>query len=93
MALAISFLRGASSALAGKKGRYGVLDRTRDRARWRRYRARREAGLAIAPVIYDAAVLQLLIETCWLAEDDAGDRGKVGIAIGRLLAASAKART
>jgi hypothetical protein len=41
--------------------------------RWRRYRARRRAGLAVAPVEIDAAIVALLIETHWLDERDAGN--------------------
>jgi hypothetical protein len=67
-----------------------VLDRPKDR--WKRYRSRQRDRLAIAPVTYDAVVIELLIATQWLAERDAADRRKVGLAIGRMLAASAKAR-
>jgi hypothetical protein len=67
-----------------------VLDRPKS-GRWRRYRARQKDGLACTQVQYDAAVVELLTATGWLDERDVGDRGAVGVAIARMLAASAKA--
>jgi len=68
-----------------------MLDRPKKgRERWRRYRERRQAGLACTQVQYDADVIELLIATHWLSEAHAADRRAVGIAIGRMLAASAK---
>jgi hypothetical protein len=66
-------------------------DRTR-RDRQRRYRQRAARGERVAPAPYDGEVLELLIATGWLTECDAGDRRMVGLAIGRLLAASARRR-
>jgi hypothetical protein len=68
-----------------------MLDRPKPRDRWRRYRARQRDGIGIAPTPYDGAIIELLVATHWLRECDAGDRRKVGLAIGRVLAASAKA--
>ena len=62
------------------------------RIRYARYRMRRDRGEAVAMVSYGAAEIDFLIATRWLRECDAGDRRKVGDAIGRMLAASARAR-
>jgi hypothetical protein len=50
-----------------------MLDRRPPRAenRWRRYRARPRAGLAVVPVETDSAIVGLLVELCWLDERDA----------------------
>jgi hypothetical protein len=42
--------------------------------RWRRYRARPRAGLAVVPVETDSAIVGLLVELRWLDERDAGDQ-------------------
>jgi hypothetical protein len=54
----------------------------------RRYKKRRRDGKAIAPVCYDARVLDALVKNHWLDEHDCGDRQLVGAAISRLLRAS-----
>jgi hypothetical protein len=48
-----------------------------------RYRERQRLGVVVAHVPYNAPVLELLIQTRWLAERDAGDRLAVGLAIGK----------
>jgi hypothetical protein len=55
-----------------------------------RFRARRKAGIAVAAVEYDAAVIDFLIRTHWLLEGEAPDRAAVGRAIGAMIAASAR---
>jgi hypothetical protein len=66
-------------------------DRTR-KDRQRLYRQRAARGERIAPAPYDGAVVDFLVGLNWLREEDAGDRRLVGLAIGRMLAASARRR-
>ena len=58
--------------------------------RRRRYRARRAAGVAVAQVEFDAAVVNFLIRAQWLQVAEVYDRDTIGRAIGRMLAASAQ---
>jgi hypothetical protein len=44
----------------------------------------------VAPVEYDAAVLDWLVRLGWLLEGEAADRSAVGRAIGAMLAASSR---
>jgi hypothetical protein len=60
------------------------------RARTARYRQNRLSGAAVAPVIFTAEIIDYLIKLHWLADADVHDRHKIGEAISRLLAASAK---
>jgi hypothetical protein len=69
-----------------------MLDRPKNRDRYRAYRQRQRDGLACTQVVFDGAIIELLVATRWLSEADSIDRRKVGLAIGRMLAASAKAR-
>jgi hypothetical protein len=65
-----------------------MLDRSppSPRARWQRaYRRRIKAGLMLAPVEVDSAILDLLIRTGWLAESGASDKAAIGQAIGEIL--------
>lgn len=63
------------------------------RDRWRVYRARQRAGLLVPAMPgIGADEIEFLIATQWLDERDAGDRRKVGEAIGRMLKASARRR-
>jgi hypothetical protein len=74
----------------GRRTNSEIVGTSSRRARQRAYRQRVANGQAIAPVRYDADVLTFLIATHWLAEADAADRRKVGDAIARMLAASAR---
>lgn len=68
-----------------------MLDRPNPQsARQQRYRLRLRHGEACASVTYDHRVVDFLIRTEWLTEAEADDRQAVGLAIGRLLRASAK---
>jgi len=61
------------------------------RARWQRaWRRRRAAGVMVVPVEIDAAVLDLLITTGWLAELEAGDKAAIGRAIAAMLKDAAR---
>jgi len=51
------------------------------RRRQRRHRARQAAGTAIYPVELGCAVLQFLVRTHWVAEEDAGNRDRRGAAV------------
>jgi hypothetical protein len=55
-----------------------------------RFRQRRKAGKAVAPIEFDGAVIDFLIKTSWLVESEACDRAAVGSAVSRMLAASAR---
>jgi hypothetical protein len=59
-------------------------------ARDRRYRARRESGKAVAQVEFDAAILDFLIRTRWLAEGNSTVARAVGEAISAMLADAAR---
>jgi hypothetical protein len=71
-----------------------MLDAVRQRrpraARDRRHRQRLKSGVRVAPVEYDGTVLNFLIATHWLAELDADDTRKVGVAIAAMLADTAR---
>jgi hypothetical protein len=58
--------------------------------RRRRYRARRAAGIAVAPVEFDGDVINFLIRWRWLQGGEVYDRGALGRAISRMLAVSAR---
>jgi hypothetical protein len=60
-------------------------DRARQAAATRRWRERANAGEAVAPVVYDAEIIEMAVQTCWLPECDAHDRAKVGAAFSWLL--------
>jgi hypothetical protein len=64
---------------------------TRRRARHARHRRCLKAGIVVAPVEIDGAVLDMLIRLRWLVERDAADRGKIGEAVARMLRDSAGA--
>jgi hypothetical protein len=66
-------------------------DRTR-RERQFRYRRRQHDGRLVVRVEVGGEILELLVRLQWLTESDAGDRRLVGLAIGRLLADSARRR-
>jgi hypothetical protein len=51
----------------------------------RTYRRRIKAGLIVAPVEVDSAILDLLCRTGWLAESGASDKAAVGRAISEIL--------
>jgi len=55
------------------------------RARHKRRRQRRNAGIAVAPVEFDWDDIELLIALGCLAREDSDDRLKVGEAIRRML--------
>ena len=59
--------------------------RARRRLRQQRYRQRVRDGRIVAPVPVDAATIDFLVRTRWLAECDADDRRKIGDAIARML--------
>jgi hypothetical protein len=50
------------------------------------------AGVVIAPVPIDISTLDLLIHLGWLAERDAGDRRKIGLAAAQALHRAVVAR-
>jgi hypothetical protein len=75
-----------SSLQARQAGRSSAAER--QRRRWGRIRR----GEAVAPVTFNAPILDTLIALRWLAEHDATDRAKVGDAIGRMLADLAQHR-
>src|SRR5215831_11597628 len=50
-----------------------------------RYRSRQRDGKAVAPVEYDAAVVDWLVKLSWLLEGEACDRDAVGRAIGAMV--------
>ena len=58
--------------------------------RHKRFRRRRKAGKAVAPIEFDGAVFDWLVRLGWLLESEACDRQLVGRAIGAMLAASAR---
>lgn len=58
--------------------------------RQRAWRARQAHGEAIAPVPYDAAVVNFLIATRWLDPALADDRAEIGKAIGAMAKDAAK---
>jgi hypothetical protein len=58
--------------------------------RMRELRRRERAGLARSQVEYSGDVLTMLIRLRWLDESEADDARKVGSAISRLLADTAK---
>jgi hypothetical protein len=58
--------------------------------RQKRHRRLVRDGLAVAPVCYSADVVEMLVRLHWLREADAGDRRKIGDAITRMLADTAK---
>ena len=60
------------------------------RDRHYRFRQRRKAGKAVAPIEYDGLVLDWLVRLGWLLEAEACDRDAVGAAVSRMLAASAR---
>jgi hypothetical protein len=64
----------------------------RQRERTCRYRRRLRLGQGIAPVVYDAAIIGLLLDLHWLAEPESEDRQRIGEAITRLLKDTAKNR-
>jgi hypothetical protein len=49
------------------------------------YRRRIKAGLMLVGVEVDAAILDLLCRTGWLAESGAADKGAIGLAISEIL--------
>ena len=51
------------------------------RRRQARHRARVRNGVRVAPVAYDAELLDFLVKTRWLLPEDASDARKVGCAI------------
>lgn len=55
-----------------------------------RFRQRRKASKAVAPIEFDGAVLDWLVRLGWLLESEACDRAAVGSAVSRMLAASAR---
>lgn len=61
-------------------------------ARMQRLRERQRAGQQIAPTLYDNDILELLLDTNWLALADSEDRQQVGHAIYRMLKQAARAR-
>jgi hypothetical protein len=61
-------------------------DRTAASARQARYRRRQREGTMPVTIEVNAAILDLLIETEWLAEPDVADRRKIANAIERMLA-------
>ena len=59
-------------------------------ARRRRYRQRQRDGRAVAPVEFDAAVVDFLVRTAWLPPDEISDRSAVGKAIAAMLQDAAR---
>jgi hypothetical protein len=55
-----------------------------------RHRARQRAGKAVAPVEYDAAVVDFLVKNLWLEERETCDRSAIGAGIARMLADAAR---
>jgi hypothetical protein len=60
------------------------------RDRHYRFRARQKAGVAVAPVEFDAAVVDFLVRTAWLPPDEISDRSAVGKAIAAMLQDAAR---
>ncbi len=60
--------------------------RRRDRA----YRRRVATNRIVAPVEVDAAIADMLVRLGWITEADLGSRNAIGMAITKLLAASAR---
>jgi len=52
------------------------------RARWRRWRARSRAGIAVASVPYDANVVTVLVQLRYLPDHTVSSPAAVGAAIG-----------
>jgi hypothetical protein len=71
-----------------------MLDRSADRlrknARQRAYRSRQRRGEFCASVRIDAAILNFLTRSRWLAETDVRKRKKIGEAIRDLLETSSR---
>jgi hypothetical protein len=84
-------LEASVSGVSGvaREGRFDHADPP-SRDRHARHRARRKAGVAVALVEYDGAVLDWLVRLHWLDEASASNRAAVGDAISRMVAASAK---
>jgi hypothetical protein len=59
--------------------------------RQRRWRVRAAAGEAVAPVPYNAEIVNLLVHLAWLPEAEASDHRAVGKAISALLRDTARA--
>jgi hypothetical protein len=83
MALAVS-----EEALARSPRTRAAKKRASNRARWRAWHRRHQAGQAVAPVTYGGIVLAKLIMAGWLARNDAEvyPTKAIGEAISRLLA-------
>ena len=62
------------------------------RDRWRVYRQRQRDGVISVPVDVGPEVFELLVRTGWLAEEQAGDRHAIALALGRMLAETARRR-
>lgn len=59
-------------------------------SRRQRYRRRQALGLGIAPVEFDATIVDFLVRTSWLPADETHDRALVGRAIAALIKDSAR---
>lgn len=66
--------------------------RSPQHARTARYRQRLKRGEGIAPTVYDAEIIGLLLDLHWLAEGESEDRRAIGEAISRMLKDTAKNR-
>lgn len=58
--------------------------------RHRRARKRRRDGIAVAPVEYDATVVDFLVKLAWLPPGEAHDRASIGKAIAAMIADAAR---
>jgi len=58
--------------------------------RFKRFRQRRKAGVAVAPVEYDAAVVDFLVRTHWLPPDELHDRASIGKALSAMVSDAAR---
>jgi hypothetical protein len=58
--------------------------------RHKRFRRRQKAGVAVALVEFDGAVIDFLVKTHWLADAEASDRSIVARAITAMLADAAR---
>ena len=84
---------GVSKTGGGERGvrRQRNAARRAASARQARYRRRLRDGLMPVTIEIDTAIINLLIETKWLAEPDVADRHRIEAAIEGLLKASAAA--
>lgn len=58
--------------------------------RHRRHRARVKAGIAVAPVEFDATVVNFLVRLAWLPPGETHDRASIGRAISAMVSDAAQ---